>query len=230
MSEGVILVVDDEPRMAAMLELALQAAGFDVVTAPDAAAAWKTLTTQAVRLVILDVMLPGASGLELCRRVRKHSDAPVILLTALGSPSQRVAGLEMGADDYVTKPFSPRELILRVQAVLRRSSRTAKPLVSTRRVVGSLYLDAALGLAAQDGRDLHLTPSEFRLLWLLTEAAGASVPVDALLSVIGHAGDRWGGRAALRTALYRLRGKLETEGSPVRIVNEHGHGYRYVTP
>lgn len=226
-----ILVVDDEPRMVAMLELALEAAGHDVRTARDAAVAWDVLTHEPIDLVLLDVMLPGTSGIELCRRIREHSATPVILLTALGASTERVVGLEAGADDYVAKPFSPRELVLRVAAVLRRTEgRPAQPIVTTRRSVGDLTLDAALGLARRGDRDLHLTPGEFRLLWLLTDQPGATVSGDQLLEALGHDTDRWGGRAALRTAVYRLRGKIEDPGREPRIVTEHGRGYRFVAP
>lgn len=229
MSAATVLVVDDEPRMLAMLELALEAAGYDVRTAPDARAAWEVLTAHPVALVVLDVMLPGASGLDLCRRIREHAGTPVILLTALSASDERVAGLEAGADDYLTKPFSPRELVLRVGAILRRTGgRSPQPLISTRRTVGELSLDAALALARRGDQDLHLTPAEFRLLWLLTDRPGATVPADQLLEALGHDSDRWGGRAALRTAVYRLRGKIEDPGHEPRIVTEHGRGYRFV--
>ena len=226
-----ILVVDDEPRMVAMIGLALEAAGHEVLTARDAATAWHTLTEQAVDLVVLDVMLPGTSGLALCRRIREHSSTPVVLLTALGAANERVQGLEAGADDYLAKPFSPRELVLRIGAVLRRTAdRAPQPIATTRRVVGDLTLDAALGLGRRGDRDLHLTPGEFRLLWLLTDQPGSTVPTEQLLEALGHDTDRWGGRAALRTAIYRLRGKIEDPGRDPRIVTEHGRGYRFVAP
>ena len=225
-----ILVVDDEPRMLAMIEVALEAAGHDVLTAGDAVRAWQVLTEQPVDLVVLDVMLPGTSGVQLCRRVREHSDTPVVLLSALGEATERVVGLEAGADDYLAKPFSPRELVLRISAVLRRSPEPkTRPIVATRRTVSDLTLDAALGLARRGDRDLHLTPGEFRLLWLLTDRPGSTVGVDQLLEALGHGTDRWGGRAALRTAVYRLRGKIEDPGHPPRILTEHGRGYRFVT-
>lgn len=226
-----ILVVDDEPRMVAMIALALEAAGHDVLTARDAAAAWQVLTERPIDLVVLDVMLPGTSGLHLTRRIREHSSTPVVLLTALGAAPERVEGLEAGADDYLSKPFSPRELVLRIGAVLRRTEgRESRPIVTTRRTVADIVLDAALGLARRGDRDLHLTPGEFRLLWLLTDRPGATVSGDQLLEALGHGTDRWGGSAALRTAVYRLRGKIEVPGHGPLIVTEHGRGYRFVAP
>lgn len=226
-----VLVVDDEPRMLAMLELALGAAGYAVRTAADAEQAWRVLQEDAIALVVLDVMMPGTSGLELCRRIAAHAGVPVILLTALDAAADRVEGLEAGADDYLAKPFSPRELVLRVGAVLRRTSdRAPQPVAGTKRKVGDLTLDAALSLGRRGDRDLHLTPSEFRLLWLLTEEVGTLVGTERLLEAIGHTSDRWGGRAALRTAIYRLRGKIEDAGAHPSIATEHGRGYRFVAP
>ena len=155
----------------------------------------------------------------------------MILLTARDAAADRVEGLEAGADDYLAKPFSPRELVLRVGAILRwTSDREPQKVVGTRRRVGDLTLDAALSLARRGERDLHLTPSEFRLLWLLTDDVGSLVATERLLEAIGHDSDRWGGRAALRTAMYRLRGKIEDAGAEPCIATEHGRGYRFVTP
>lgn len=227
---GTILVVDDEPRMVEILQLALEAAGHTVIAAPDAARAWQLLTEQAVSLVVLDVMMPGASGIELCRRIREQSSVPIILLTALGEAPDRVAGLEAGADDYLAKPFSPRELVLRVAAILRRAAgEPARPLTSTRRRAGDLVLDAARGSGHRGTRELRLTPGEFRLLWLLTDQPGTTVTSDLLLEAIGVTAESWNGRGALRTAVYRLRAKLERDGEPPLIVTEHGRGYRFVT-
>ena len=231
MSGETVLVVDDEPRMLAMLELALGAAGYEVRTAPDAERAWRVLQEEAIALVVADVMMPGTSGLELTQRIREHASVPVILLTARDAAADRVEGLEAGADDYLAKPFSPRELVLRVGAILRwTSDREPQKVVGTRRRVGDLTLDAALSLGRRGERDLHLTPSEFRLLWLLTDDVGSLVATDRLLEAIGHGSDRWGGRAALRTAMYRLRGKIEDAGAEPCIATEHGRGYRFVTP
>ena len=116
------LIVDDEPQMLAIVEFALQTQGFECVTAPDAERAWRLLLTQDVDLAVLDVMLPGASGIELCRRIRSRLDVPVLLLTARGETEDRIVGFEAGADDYVAKPFSPREVALLAQALVRRTA------------------------------------------------------------------------------------------------------------
>lgn len=229
-SEGaVVLVVDDEPRMVSMLQLALDAAGHRTLAAATADAAWDILSTAPVDLVVLDVLLPDSSGIELCRRVRETSDVPIILVTALGDTVDRVVGLEAGADDYIAKPFSPRELVLRVAAILRRSAdRTRRPVVHTRRAAGRVVLDAALSLGRLGDRDLHLTPTEFKLLWLLAERPGRTVPLDVLTHAMGHDNEGWDARAALRTAVYRVRGKLEEPGGGAEIESEHGRGYRLV--
>ncbi|MDN5570073.1 MAG: response regulator transcription factor [Propionibacteriaceae bacterium] len=224
-----VLVVDDEPRMVSLLQLALEAAGYATCAASDESAAWRLLGESPVALVVLDVMLAGASGVDLCRRIRQHSDVPVILLTALGDAADRVAGLEAGADDYIAKPFSPRELVLRVGAIFRRTAeRKPSPVTPTRRAVGDLVLDAALALAREGDRNLHLTPGEFKLLWLLSERPGRTVPLGVLMEALGHDDDGWGARAALRTAVYRLRSKLADAGA-WEIRSEHGRGYRLVT-
>ncbi len=227
-NRSTILIVDDEPRMLEVLEVALQAAGYRTVAAADAGAAWRSLTTEPVALMVLDIMLPGTSGTELCRRVREHSDVPIVLLTALGGDSDRVQGLEAGADDYVTKPFSPRELVLRVAAILRRvSHRDPQAMASTRRSVGELRLDATQVAGSYQDRDLHLTATEFRLLWLLMERPGETVGVELLTDSLGSAPE-WGGRGSLRTAIYRLRGKLTTPTGGMQIVTDHGRGYRLI--
>ena len=227
-NRSTILIVDDEPRMLEVLEVALQAAGYRTVTAADAGAAWRSLTTEPVALMVLDIMLPGTSGTELCRRVREHSDVPIVLLTALGGDSDRVQGLEAGADDYVTKPFSPRELVLRVAAILRRvSHRDPQAMASTRRSVGELRLDATQVAGSYQDRDLHLTATEFRLLWLLMERPGETVGVELLADSLGSVPE-WGGRGSLRTAIYRLRGKLTTPTGGMQSVTDHGRGYRLI--
>lgn len=225
-----ILIVDDEPRMLELLTFALEAAGYEVRTASDAESAWQLVGAEPLALVVLDVMLPGPmSGVELCRRVREASDLPIILLTALGADGDRVRGLEAGADDYVVKPFSPRELVLRIGAVLRRAAAGPATASGTERTVGELHLDAARTRALSGGRDLHLSPSEFKLLWTLAEQPGRTVGWADLSGALGQASGQRGGRHAVRTAIYRLRGKLgDDPHNPRHILSDHGRGYRLV--
>lgn len=229
-AEQRILLVDDEPRMVELLTFALEAAGYQVRTAADAERAWEVVRSEPVALVVLDVMLPGPmSGVDLCRKVREASDLPIILLTALGADGDRVRGLEAGADDYVVKPFSPRELVLRIGAVLRRAAAAPATPSGTERSVGDLHLDAARSRALGAGRDLHLSPSEFKLLWTLAEQPGRTVGWADLSAALGQASGQRGGRHAVRTAIYRLRGKLgDDPHNPRHILSDHGRGYRLV--
>ncbi|GAB77116.1 two-component system, OmpR family, phosphate regulon response regulator PhoB [Austwickia chelonae] len=232
-----VLVVDDEPRMAELVQFALEAQGLAVVTAHDAVGAWRVLSEVRVDLVVLDVMLPGESGVDLCRRLRAVSAVPVILLTALGDTEDRVAGLEAGADDYLTKPFSPRELALRVSAVLRRMGGAGGPLGPVAvsgpahpavRELGVLKLDVHQHRAFVDGRELHLTPGEFRLLLALGERPGVTLRWVELAQVIGHGPEHVGCSSVVKTAIYRLRSKLDTVPGAPQIVSDRGCGYRIV--
>lgn len=224
-----VLVVDDEPQMLQLVALALGAQGFDTITAADAAGAWRALREHAVAVVVLDVLMPGESGIELCRRLRGFSDIPLILLTALGSEPERVAGLEAGADDYVVKPFSPRELALRVAALARRSRESAPLAQGTVRDIGSLRLEAGAQTASLDDRPLRLTPSEFRMLWLMSENVGTTVSARDLHRAMGEVADPVGEKEIVRTAIYRLRGKLgDDPAAPRHILTDRGRGYRLV--
>jgi len=196
----------------------------DGQTALEMAAAWRP------DLVVLDLMLPGVSGLEVCRRLREGQDSqaplPVIMLTALGEESDRVAGLESGADDYVTKPFSPRELTLRVQAVLRRA-RAAGPAATPQPVrSGRLEVDVAARRARSDGRELDLTVREFDLLaFLVTHPGRAFTRAELLEQVWG-----WsvGDLSTITVYVRRLRDKVEQEpASPVQLRTVWGVGYRW---
>src|SRR5438105_189162 len=167
MSGETILVVDDEPTIVEVVELYLQREGFNVLTAADGASALATVRRQRPDLVVLDLMMPGMSGLEVTREIQSGGALPIIMLTARGEETDRVVGLELGADDYVTKPFSPRELVARVKAVLRR---TQPPAPAAERAetnviaIGGLRLDAAAHSVALDGQPISLTAREFDLL------------------------------------------------------------------
>jgi DNA-binding response OmpR family regulator len=160
-----VLVVDDEPIVRDVVVRYLRREGFETLEAGDGVRAQELLRSHEPNLVVLDLMLPGVDGLDLCRWIRARSDLPLIMLTARAEEADRIVGLELGADDYVTKPFSPRELVARVRTVLRRSSPATG---STERIAyGDLELDAATRTVARAGTELRLTAKEFDLLWFL---------------------------------------------------------------
>jgi DNA-binding response OmpR family regulator len=220
-----VLVVDDEPMVRDVVSRYLERDGHRVVTAGDGEAARGLIETEAPSLVLLDVMLPGRTdGLELCRWIRSSSDLPVILLTARVEETDRIVGLELGADDYVTKPFSPRELATRVRTVLRRARSGLPPLEHV--TVGSLVVDAAKHEAHRDGELLSLTAKEFDLLWFLASNPNRVFSRDQLMHRV------WGYSAALDTGtvtvhVRRLREKLEEDPSEPRLLETvWGVGYR----
>ncbi len=221
-----ILVVDDDHTVREVVVSYLRAAGHEVVEAADGAVALRSMQEAPADLVVLDLMLPGIDGLEVCRRLRETSDVPVIMLTALGSETDRVIGLERGADDYVTKPFSPRELVLRVDSVLRRSvvDRGAPPPVTL--IDGDLTVDAAQHVASRSGRRLELTAREFDLLRFLLANPGLAFSRDQLLKEVW--GWSFGDKSTVTVHVRRLREKVEQDPThPVRLVTVWGVGYRW---
>jgi DNA-binding response OmpR family regulator len=220
-----VLVVDDEPMVREVLERYLQLDGFDVTTADDGEAALSSFAAESPHLVLLDLMLPRIDGLEVFRRMRAAAPTPVIMLTARGEETDRVVGLELGADDYVTKPFSPREVIARVRAVLRRSGHD----VGGDGVLtfGDLRIDRARREISRAGRDLHLTRREFDLLEHLASSPGVTFTRSALLeSVWDFAWD--GDTATLTVHIRRLREKIEADpSSPRHLITVWGVGYRF---
>ena len=220
-----VLVVDDEPMVRDVVSRYLERDGHRVVTAADGENARGLIEREEPSLVLLDVMLPGRTdGLELCRWIRSTSDLPVILLTARVEETDRIVGLELGADDYVTKPFSPRELATRVKTVLRRARNGRPPL--ERVSVGPLVVDAAKREARRDGELLSLTAKEFDLLWFLASNPNRVFSRDQLMHRV------WGYSAALDTGtvtvhVRRLREKLEEDPSEPRLLETvWGVGYR----
>ena len=220
-----VLVVDDEPLVRDVVTRYLEHDGHRVVTAADGDSARELIESEEPNLVLLDVMLPGeTNGLDLCRWIRSSSELPVILLTARVEEADRIVGLELGADDYVTKPFSPRELATRVKTVLRRARAGRPP--RERVSVGPLELDAARREARRDGELLDLTAKEFDLLWFLASNANRVFSRDQLMSRV------WGYSAALDTGtvtvhVRRLREKLEADPSdPQLLETVWGAGYR----
>jgi DNA-binding response OmpR family regulator len=220
-----VLVVDDEPIVREVVVRYLQHEGYTTLEADDGDKARIVLEAGRPDLVVLDVMLPGTDGLELCRWIRSKSELPVILLTARGEEADRIVGLELGADDYVTKPFSPRELAARVRTVLRRS---APPVDENPRLTfDGLELDAATREVRRQGEELKLTAKEFDLLWFLASNPRKVFSRDQLMSRV------WGYEAALDTGtvtvhVRRLREKIEESPSHPRFLQTvWGVGYRF---
>jgi len=223
-----ILVVDDEPRMIRFIRLNLEHDGFDVSEAATGAAALTQLRDRHPDLVLLDVMMPELDGFETLRLVREISSIPVIMLTAKGEEDDRVRGLELGADDYITKPFSPRELVSRVRAVLRRTEAPAPAPHEPIQVDERLKIDFDRRQVWVEDRLVQLRPTEYRLLYHLVQNAGWVVPHDQLLAKV------WGYEYReethyLRLYINYLRQKLEPDPAhPRYILTERGVGYRFV--
>jgi DNA-binding response OmpR family regulator len=177
--QELILVVDDEPKIARLARDYLEKNGFRVVTASDGQSALTTARREKPDLVVLDLMLPNIDGREVCRILRRESDIPIIMLTALAEEVDQVTGLELGADDYITKPFSPRALVARVRALLRRTRGEIKTPGVIR--VGALEIDSEKYKATINGRSLHFTPNEFKLLYLLASRPGQTLTREQLL-------------------------------------------------
>jgi DNA-binding response OmpR family regulator len=220
-----VLVVDDDPTVSDVVRRYLERAGFGVTLATDGPAALAAFAQQRPDLVVLDLMLPGIDGLEVCRRLRDRApDVPVVMLTALGEEADRVVGLEIGADDYVTKPFSPRELVLRVQSVLRRTGGTAAGPEAL--VDGDLVVDAARRVVRLRGAELALTVREFDLMAFLLRNPGRAYSRAQLLEAVW--GWTFGDQSTVTVHVRRLREKVEDDPAmPRRIVTVWGVGYRY---
>jgi DNA-binding response OmpR family regulator len=220
-----VLVVDDDPTVREVVASYLRAAGHDVTEVGDGEAALAAVLTREPALVLLDLMLPGVDGIEVCRRLRETSDVPVLMLTALGEEQDRVLGLEIGADDYVTKPFSPRELVLRVDSILRRSDDGSGDLPEVL-VDGDLVVDHTKHLATLAGQPLALTTREFDLLRFLLGHPGKAWPREDLLREVW--GWTIGDQSTVTVHVRRLREKVETDPTnPTRLVTVWGVGYRW---
>lgn len=221
-----ILVVDDEPHIVELVRYNLLQEGYDVTTAADGETALTKARSEKPDLVVLDVLLPGLHGVEVCRRLRRESAVPVIMLTARSGEQERVVGLESGADDYVTKPFSPRELIARVRAVLRRRVREVSAPGQDPLRVGGLRLDPTTHEVTLNGRPVDLTPREFDLLRLLMRHPNRVFTRDFLLEHLwGH--DFYGSTRTVDMHVSRLREKIEDDpASPTYIATVRGVGYR----
>jgi DNA-binding response OmpR family regulator len=219
-----IVAVDDEESLLKVVRYALEHEGFEVHTASDAAGGAFLFEEVHPDLMILDVMLPGKSGLDLARDIRQLSNVPIIMLSARGDEVDRILGLEFGADDYVTKPFSPRELVSRVKAILRRAG--AMPEERTRTVLGDLVIDAESHQVFMCGEPVHLTTSEYGILQLLAKHPGRAFSRVEILSALWDEAPV-GDERAIDVHIHNMREKLEEDPkNPEYLLTVRGFGYR----
>ncbi len=227
MSEARILVVEDEPSIREVLSLYLRRAGYQVTIVGDGREALTVLSSQIPDLVVLDLMLPEVDGLKITRWLRERGDTPIIMLTARREEQDRIAGLEMGADDYVVKPFSPQELVSRVRAVLRRTQSSTPGSAGGPLVYGGLRIDPQTRLVEVGSEEKQLTAKEFDLLWTLACHPRQVFTRDQLLDLV------WGlsefiDPSTVTVHVRRLREKIEADpGNPEHIRTVWGVGYRF---
>ncbi len=218
-----ILVCDDEPQIVRALKVVLREAGFTVEATATAEEALNAAAVRPPDAAVIDLMLPDGSGIDVCRELRSWSRMPIVVLSAVGDEEQKVAALEAGADDYVTKPFGPRELVARLHAVMRRAGETNdEPAIAA----DGLEIDLAARVVRRDGAEVHLTPIEYDLLRTLARNRGRLLTHRALLTEV------WGPAYAddtqvLRTHIANLRRKIEPEEGPRYIRTDPGVGYRF---
>ena len=218
-----VLLVEDDPGARQGLELALRSLGYGVLPAASGEAALHSIRQAAVDVVVLDVMLPGLDGFEVCRRLRRDSDVPVIMLTARGDNFDIVGGLEAGADDYVVKPVPPRVLDARIRAVLRRTARLGVPAETH----GELVLDRSALIVRRAGSEVSLTPTELRLLLVLSSSPRQVFSREQLLDLVWEQ-DYLGDSRLVDACVQRLRAKIETDTAEPRYIQTvRGFGYRF---
>ena len=223
-----ILAVDDEQRMVRFIQLNLEQDGFEVITAYNGKDALEQVRTQLPDLILLDIMMPDINGFEVLKKIREVNNVPVIMLTAKGEEDDRIQGLELGADDYITKPFSPRELVSRIRAVLRRTKSFTDDQVDLIKVDERLTIDFSRREVWVEGQKVDLRPTEYRLLYHLVQNAGWVNTHEQLLSKV------WGFEYQdephyVRLYVNYLRKKIEQDPSnPKYILTERGVGYRFV--
>jgi two-component system KDP operon response regulator KdpE len=221
-----ILVVDDEPQIGRLLKTSLTARGYEVAVAADGQAALDLAASWRPDVILLDLGLPIIDGLEVCRQIREWSQTPIIVLTVRDAEQDKVAALDLGADDYLTKPFGTDELLARIRVALRHAARTAAPEEPMLRF-GDLTLDLARRLVSVGGQEIHLTPTEYDLLRTLATQAGKVLTHRMLLRAV------WGAAyeqdaATLRVFITQLRRKIEADPAhPAHILTEPGIGYRF---
>lgn len=228
-SGPLVVIIEDEPALAESVSFALETEGFRVRSTDDGVDGVALVRRHRPALVLLDVMLPGLSGLDVCRQIRRDTDIPIIMLTARDSESDKVAGLELGADDYVTKPFSMRELMARVRSQIRRSTRTGQ-YADTNEVLrgGNITLDVDAHEVRVDDEVVELRPKEFELLETLMRRTDRLSTREVLIDDVWGA-TYFGDTKTLDVHIKRLRHKLEEDPSnPERIVTVRGLGYKFV--
>lgn len=221
-SNGRVLIIDDEPQIRRALRTALGGHDYEVETAEDGAEGLIQIATWSPDVIVLDLVMPGQDGFDVLRETRSWSQVPIIVLSARGQEPDKIRALDLGADDYLTKPFSVQELLARLRAVMRRSAGPTEQTIS----LGRITIDLARHVVTRDGEEVHLTPTEFDLLWVLAMHLGKVLTHRQLLERV------WGGYAAenaqqLRVYINYLRRKLEADPAHPRIiVTEPGIGYR----
>jgi two-component system response regulator RegX3 len=221
-----LLVIEDEPSISEPLAYMLEKEGFEVVVAATGPTGVEEFERSGADLVLLDVMLPGLSGTEVCRTLRQTSNVPIIMLTARDSEVDKVVGLELGADDYVTKPFSHRELLARIRAVLRRRAEPDEP-AATALEAGPVRMDVDRHRVTVSGEPVQLPLKEFELLEILLRNAGRVLTRQQLIDRVWGA-DYVGDTKTLDVHVKRLRAKIETEpGRPQHLVTVRGLGYKF---
>ncbi|HZP56992.1 MAG TPA: response regulator transcription factor [Dehalococcoidia bacterium] len=223
-----VLVVEDEPSLVATLSWNLRKDGFRVITATDGVAGLQAARAERPDVVVLDLMLPKMDGLEVCRRLRAESDVPVLILTAKGEEVDRVVGLEMGADDYLAKPFGMRELMARIRALLRRSAARVPEAADAPITAGAIVLDPRGRTVRRDGAEVALKPREFDLLLFLARNAGQVFTREQILErVWGY--EFFGGSRTVDVHVRWLREKLEADPAhPAHLLTVRGVGYKFV--
>lgn len=229
-SQARILIAEDEAPLRNLVRMSLEAAGHEVIAVGDGEAALQAFMTQPVDLVILDVMMPKMDGFTVCEEIRKRSEVPVIMLTALGSTEDLVRGFELGADDYIPKPFTFKEVQARIQAILRRvqwADEKQAPLIIS---IGAVTVDTEAHEVYVNGELAHLTPIEFQLLYTLMAEAGKPISkADLFREVWGY--DFVGGTNLVEVTVRRLREKVEADPSnPTHILTVRGAGYKFRGP
>lgn len=222
-----ILLVDDEKLLVKGLKRSLEQEDFEVLVAYDGEEALRQYQRGTAELIILDIMLPKKSGLEVCREIRKETDIPIIMLTAKGEDVDKIVGLELGADDYMTKPFNTRELVARIKAVLRRSSRQKKSTAAKTLLVEEIQIDILKRTVERAGQLIDLTAKEFDLLYLLARNPGRVFTRDNLLELVWGL-EYYGDLRTVDVHVRRLREKIEQDSRhPEYVLTKWGVGYYF---